>query len=368
MPTDGAPRMATLHLLAGPWAPGTSRLAFHLARLLPEVVVFDWDSLLPFVSAVTGGRDARDDPSTWPGLRVMWANVIRAVLSGGRDVVLCGPATPDDFAGLTPDPRAVRCAYLDCPDHVLAKRLRYRGERPEVVDDELERMATLRRSSWHPIASRDFDVGKTVDDVAAWVRAAPFVADPFDSLADDSEPLPFDSVEDLPVRQAAATITLFALRAGAGRSARHAPALFVFDRDPLPLSTAGAIDRLAEEPKPVDCVARMQDGALAIQCRPAESHAADAWVDRTVDDYRARSVHRVLFIGGGRALVATVEAAIRWERDYKTWVVASGSGTPDPDADGMYRRANATRAAAGADVCRFFGHTSLGEDLWDMER
>jgi hypothetical protein len=357
--------MATLHLLAGPWAAGKSTLVPHLARLLPEVVVFDWDALLPGLSEATG-RDAHGDASAWPGLRAMWADVIRSVLAGGRDVLLCGPATPDDFAGIAPDPRAVRCAYLDCPDEVLARRLRHRGERPDAIDDELAGMAMLRQSPYDPVAAGDRDARAVAAEVAGWVRAAPVVIDPYDSLADDSEPLPFDSIVDLPVRQAAATIALFALRAGAGRGARHAPVLFVFDREPAPLSAAGAIDRLAEAPKPVDCVARMQDGALAIQCRPAEIHANDDGVGRAAE--RARAVRRVLFIGGGRALLATAEAAIRWERDYKTWVAASGSAAADPDADGMYRRANATRVAAGADECRFFGHTSLGEDLWDIER
>ena len=171
-PADGpesAPHAATLHLLTGPWASGKTTLVPHLARGLPEVVVFDWDTLLPGLSAAAG-RDAHHDPATWQGLRMMWIAILQSVLAGGRDVLLCGPARPDDFA------RAhlagpIRCAWLDCTDDVLAARLRARGEREQDVTDELAEMAALRKSGCHPIAAGNRAPQEIAADVAAWVRA-----------------------------------------------------------------------------------------------------------------------------------------------------------------------------------------------------
>lgn len=162
---------AILHLLTGPWGSGKTSLVPHLARLLPEVVVFDWDLLLPGLSAAAG-RDAHTDPSTWDGLRAMWAAVVGAVLAGGRDVLLCGPARPDDFApgGIRAHP--VRCAYLDCGDDVLAERLRARGEAEADVADELATLAALRGSRFHPLAAGDRTPRQLAGDVAEWVRAA----------------------------------------------------------------------------------------------------------------------------------------------------------------------------------------------------
>ena len=56
---DGVHPTATLFLLTGPWASGKSTLAPLLARLLPEVVVLDWDALLPGLSRACG-TDVRD--------------------------------------------------------------------------------------------------------------------------------------------------------------------------------------------------------------------------------------------------------------------------------------------------------------------
>ncbi|HET7463762.1 MAG TPA: AAA family ATPase [Longimicrobium sp.] len=162
---------ATLHLLTGAWASGKSTLVPHLARLLPEVVVFDWDILLPGLSAAAG-RDAHTDPSTWAGLGEMWAAVIHSVLAGGRDALLCGPARREDFerADLARNP--VRCAYLDCADEVLAARLRARGVSAAEVADELAFAASLRQSPHAPVRMDGRTPEHVAGDVVSWVRAA----------------------------------------------------------------------------------------------------------------------------------------------------------------------------------------------------
>ncbi|HEX8242807.1 MAG TPA: AAA family ATPase [Longimicrobium sp.] len=166
---DDAARAATLHLLTGPWASGKTSLVPHLARLLPDVVVFDWDVLLPGLSAAAG-RDARRDPAAWDGLREMWIAIVRSVLAGGRDVLLCGPATPDDFArgGVS----AGRCLYLDVPDETLADRLKARGVADAEIADELREMAELRRSGHAPLPAGGRAPHELAEDVAAWIRAA----------------------------------------------------------------------------------------------------------------------------------------------------------------------------------------------------
>jgi ABC-type cobalamin/Fe3+-siderophores transport system ATPase subunit len=57
-------RALILHLILGPWASGKSTLVEHLARLLPQHVVFDWDLIIPALSA-TASKDVFTDPSTW---------------------------------------------------------------------------------------------------------------------------------------------------------------------------------------------------------------------------------------------------------------------------------------------------------------
>jgi hypothetical protein len=161
---------ATLHLLTGPWASGKSSLVPHLARLLPEVVVFDWDALLPGLSAAAG-KDAHADTSTWEGLRAMWAAVAGSVLAGGRDVLLCGPALPQDLAESGVGAHPVRCAYLDCGDEILAERLRTRGETEAEISDELAFMAALRRSDHAPVRAGERPPPEIAAEVAAWVRA-----------------------------------------------------------------------------------------------------------------------------------------------------------------------------------------------------
>jgi hypothetical protein len=162
--------MATLHLLTGPWASGKTSVVPHLARLLPEVVVFDWDILLPGLSAAAG-KDASRDASTWEGLEEMWVAVVESVLAGGRDVLLCGPVVPEDLAGTPLNAFPLRCAYLDCEDEVLVGRLRARGTAEEEIPDELETMAALRRSGHARVVAGDRTPPRIAAEVAAWIHA-----------------------------------------------------------------------------------------------------------------------------------------------------------------------------------------------------
>jgi hypothetical protein len=159
---------AMLHLLAGPWGSGKTSLVPHLRQLLPEVVVFDWDVLLPGLSQAAA-TDPYTDSSTWHGLEAMWTAIVGAVLSGGRDVLLCRPAEPEVFVQHGIPSHSIRCAYLDCADEILAERLRNRGETDEDIAEELAAMANLRRSCHKPLPVAGRTPEQLAEDVTAWV-------------------------------------------------------------------------------------------------------------------------------------------------------------------------------------------------------
>lgn len=161
--------MPTLYLVTGPWGSGKTSTTLSLTRLLPECVVFDWDAIIPGISAAAG-KDVRTDPATWAGLRTTWLAVIGSVLAGGRSVVLFGPATPRDFQDSF-NGVPVRCAYLECPDPVLNQRLKERGESSADIADELAYAAELGRSSHTPIPTEALTPLEVAQAIAQWVQS-----------------------------------------------------------------------------------------------------------------------------------------------------------------------------------------------------
>lgn len=97
--------------------------------------------------------------------------MIDGVLAGGRDVLLVGPAQPDDFDSTPLARYPVRCAYLDCADETLAERLRARGVPDEEVADELASAALLRRSIHAPVRTDGQTPEQIAAGVAAWIGA-----------------------------------------------------------------------------------------------------------------------------------------------------------------------------------------------------
>jgi len=159
----------TLYLITAPWGAGKTTLVKHLIGL-SNCVVFDWDLLIPGLTEASG-KDITTDSSTWDGLTTLWADITEAVLENGQNIVLCGPATPETFEnhrGLmakTP----VRCAYLDCPDHLLTKRLQERGESEADIAEELAFAAELRASDYFPIEVADLTPREIVEKVRHWL-------------------------------------------------------------------------------------------------------------------------------------------------------------------------------------------------------
>lgn len=169
---DGFLSRASLHLLTGAWGSGKSSIIPHLVGLLPECVVFDWDLIIPALS-LTAGKDVYTDTSTWDGLCQTWVAIVEALLVAGHDVLLCGPANPDEFTrGGHVVAADVRCAYLDCPDRTLIERLRVRGASEAAIRQELATSSRLRSSNWDSIPAEGADPGDVARRVALWVRTS----------------------------------------------------------------------------------------------------------------------------------------------------------------------------------------------------
>jgi hypothetical protein len=163
------PHPGVLYLLVGPWASGKTTILPHLTRHLPEHVVFGWDAIIPGLSSASG-RDVHTDPSTWDGLRQTWLAVVGSVLTSGRSVVLCGPLQPADVDRSQLPRGEIRCAYLDCPDELLDRRLTARGVDRQAIVDELSTGDALRRSAHFRISAGDEPPEQIAAQVIAWIH------------------------------------------------------------------------------------------------------------------------------------------------------------------------------------------------------
>ncbi len=162
--------MPTLHLIIGPWGSGKTSLVVELVPLLPNVAVFDWDLLIPGLS-VASGKDVHTDPSTWDGLRETWLSIVGAKLAAKRDVVLCGPLRPEEIGPM--DGATIRCAFLDCPDELLTRRLAARGATRGEIADEVAMSKELRESNLHRFPVDNRQVRSVAIDVSKWVTGKP---------------------------------------------------------------------------------------------------------------------------------------------------------------------------------------------------
>ena len=162
------PARATLYLITAPWGAGKTTLVNQLTGL-SNGVVFDWDLLIPGLSAASG-KDVTTASSTWAGLTLLWADIIQAVLASGQNVILCGPATPETFKTHLSAATQIRCAYLDCPDELLTERLRARGETETDIVEELAFAAELRASDYFPIEVADLTPRGIAERVSSWVN------------------------------------------------------------------------------------------------------------------------------------------------------------------------------------------------------
>jgi hypothetical protein len=160
-----------LFVVTGASGAGKSTITAPLRNLLPGCVVFETDVIL-HVAAL--GWD------TW---RNTWLQLTHAVAVGGRATVLTGSLIPDQLERM-PARRLVgpiHFALLDCPDDILAERLRarptWRGSSSQATITDHQRFAAWLRACVTP----SFDTGaaspaEIAGDVAAWIR--PLLASP----------------------------------------------------------------------------------------------------------------------------------------------------------------------------------------------
>ena len=105
-----------LFVVTGASAAGKTTVTSALAKALPACEVFDVDVTL-HVAALG-----------WDVWRNTWLQLAHSIALNGRSTVLCGSLMPDQLTGLP-----ARCLVgplhfctLDCPDEILAARLRAR--------------------------------------------------------------------------------------------------------------------------------------------------------------------------------------------------------------------------------------------------
>jgi hypothetical protein len=160
-----------LFVVTGASGTGKSTITGPLRNLLPGCLAFDTD-VISQVAAL--GWD------TW---RNTWLQLAHAAALGGQATVLTGSLTPDQLERL-PARRLVgpiHFALLDCPDDLLAERLRarpaWRGTSSPAKITEHQRFAAWLRARITP----SFDTGtaspaEVAGQVAAWIR--PLLASP----------------------------------------------------------------------------------------------------------------------------------------------------------------------------------------------
>jgi len=109
-----------LYRLTGASGTGKSTICLRLAPELPECVVLESDILW---------RPEFDQPTTnWHDYHNLWLRLVKNIAQGGRPVVLCGTALPEQL-GACPERRYIGdidYLALVCDDDELAERLRAR--------------------------------------------------------------------------------------------------------------------------------------------------------------------------------------------------------------------------------------------------
>jgi hypothetical protein len=155
-----------LFVVTGTSGVGKSTITAPLRKLLPGCLVIESDVIL-HVAAL--GWD------TW---RNTWLQISHAAALGGQPTVLTGSLTPDQLERL-PARRLIgpiHFALLDCPDDVLADRLRARPDwrlsSSEGKVIEYQRFAAWLRARITPsFDTSTASAAEVAERVAAWVHA-----------------------------------------------------------------------------------------------------------------------------------------------------------------------------------------------------
>jgi hypothetical protein len=154
-----------LFVVTGASGAGKTTVTAPLRRLLPECDVFEGDLTLQI--AALG----------WETWRDTWLRFAHGVALNGRSTVLCSSLLPDQLESL-PARKLLGPTHfcnLDCPDDVLASRLRarpsWRHSSTEEVIVEHQRFAAWLRAHIQPSWDTSVtSVDETAGRIAAWIR------------------------------------------------------------------------------------------------------------------------------------------------------------------------------------------------------
>jgi hypothetical protein len=154
-----------LFVVTGASGVGKTTVTGPLRALLPDCDVFEADLTLQVAGL------------GWETWRNTWLRLAHGVAMNGRVTVLCGSLLPSQLAGLPARKLLgpIHFCNLDCPDDVLADRLRarpsWRHSSIETVIPEHQRFAAWLRAHIRP--SWDTSVltpEEAAGHIAAWVR------------------------------------------------------------------------------------------------------------------------------------------------------------------------------------------------------
>jgi RNase adaptor protein for sRNA GlmZ degradation len=153
-----------LFVVTGASGTGKTTIIEPLRRALPGCEVFDTDTILQ-VAAL--GWD------TW---RNTWLRLAHAIALNGRVTVLCGSLLPSQLETLPARKLIgpIRFCTLDCPDTVLAARLRrrpsWRGTSTEDAIARHQRFAAWLRAHIQPrYDTSQLTPDETAERIATWI-------------------------------------------------------------------------------------------------------------------------------------------------------------------------------------------------------
>jgi hypothetical protein len=162
---DAVPVVAVpVFVVTGASGTGKTTIAEPLRHLLPDCDVFDVDLILHVAEL---GWDTFGDT---------WLRIAHGIALNGRVTVLCGSMMPGNLESLPARKLTgpILSCTLDCPDPVLAARLRarpaWRGATEAVIAKQLEFAAWLRTHIEPCYDTSLLTPAETAERVAAWIR------------------------------------------------------------------------------------------------------------------------------------------------------------------------------------------------------
>jgi predicted kinase len=148
-----------LFVVTGASGTGKSAIVGGLRRRLPHCEVFETDLILQVAEL---GWDT-------------WLLLARGIALNGRTTVLCGSLQPEQLEYLPARPLVseIHFCNLDCPDEVLAERLRarpaWRGWNQQRIAEHRRFAASLRSQIDPTFDTSACSVEEVADQVARWI-------------------------------------------------------------------------------------------------------------------------------------------------------------------------------------------------------